>query len=148
MNLNPTLTFPHDENDYSNYDNRPIRPMDQEALNEALARLPILVDENQPIEPVDPTTLSSKSRRQPALAYSTRRKTPGPIQVNQSILNVQTPSNVKRKIPVGHTPIAVSSTSTNQLNQLKEDKRFLEEVRRTTFPIDSNRDLPPAVSFR
>ena len=27
---------------YSNYDNRPIRPMNQEALNETLARLPIL----------------------------------------------------------------------------------------------------------
>jgi hypothetical protein len=35
-----------DENDYINYDNRPIRPMDQDALNEALARLPILVDED------------------------------------------------------------------------------------------------------
>ena len=36
-----------DENTYSDYDDRPIRPMDQDALNEALARLPILVDEDE-----------------------------------------------------------------------------------------------------
>lgn len=31
---------------YSDYDDRPIRPMNQEALNETLARLPILIDED------------------------------------------------------------------------------------------------------
>ena len=46
-----------DENDYVNYDNRPIRPMDQDALNEALARLPILVDEE------DCTSSSDLNRR-------------------------------------------------------------------------------------
>ena len=44
MDLDPMMNISHDENDYANYDNRPIRPMDQDALNEALARLPILVD--------------------------------------------------------------------------------------------------------
>ena len=38
-----------DENSYSDYDNRPIRPMDEEALTEALARLPILVDEEESV---------------------------------------------------------------------------------------------------
>lgn len=31
---------------YSDYDDRPIRPMNQEALNETLARLPILIDDD------------------------------------------------------------------------------------------------------
>jgi hypothetical protein len=39
MDLDPMINTSQDENDYSNYDNRPIRPMDQDALNEALARL-------------------------------------------------------------------------------------------------------------
>lgn len=43
-----------DENDYADYDNRPIRPMDQDALNEALARLPILVDEDDWMNNSDP----------------------------------------------------------------------------------------------
>lgn len=47
MDLDPMINTSQDENDYCNYDNRPIRPMDQDALNEALARLPILEDENE-----------------------------------------------------------------------------------------------------
>ncbi len=45
-----------DENIYSDYDNRPIRPMDQDALNEALARLPILVDEDDLMSNSDANT--------------------------------------------------------------------------------------------
>ncbi len=45
-----------DENTYSDYDNRPIRPMDQDALNEALARLPILVDEDDSINNPEPNS--------------------------------------------------------------------------------------------
>ena len=132
-----------DENEYPNYDDRPIRPMDQEALNEALARLPILIDENQSIDSPN-FSFNSKIRRQPILAYSTRRKTPSAIKVNQTILNVQTPLNSKEKLlPHKKTPIAVSSTKNSsrknqkpgleietqrELNQLKEDKLFLEEV--------------------
>ena len=44
----------HDEQDYKNYDNRPIRPMDQDALNEVLARLPILVDDDESMCHGDP----------------------------------------------------------------------------------------------
>ena len=56
MNLDPISTT--EEENYVNYDNRPIRPMDQEALNEALARLPILIDEDETNVPLDPTTRS------------------------------------------------------------------------------------------
>jgi len=107
------------ENDYSNYDNRPIRPMDQDALNEALARLPILVDEDDSTNNSDPNTrylffifnkkivmlnFSIKSRRQPILAYSTKRKNFSGVNINQSVLNVSgTPINNKRKLG-GCTP--------------------------------------------
>lgn len=47
-----------DEHSYSDYDNRPIRPMNQEALNETLARLPILIDDE---DYVNRTTGSSES---------------------------------------------------------------------------------------
>lgn len=56
MNLDPINTA--DDENYSNYDNRPIRPMDQDALNEALARLPILIDEDECIAQLDPSTRS------------------------------------------------------------------------------------------
>ena len=46
MDLDPLVNTSQDENTYSDYDDRPIRPMDQDALNEALARLPILIDED------------------------------------------------------------------------------------------------------
>ena len=46
MDLDPLINTSQDENTYSDYDDRPIRPMDQDALNEALARLPILIDED------------------------------------------------------------------------------------------------------
>jgi hypothetical protein len=56
MDLDPMINTSQDENDYSNYDNRPIRPMDQDALNEALARLPILIDEDDSMSNSDPNT--------------------------------------------------------------------------------------------
>jgi hypothetical protein len=56
MDLDPMINTSEDENTYSDYDNRPIRPMDQDALNEALARLPILVDEDDSINNSDPNT--------------------------------------------------------------------------------------------
>ena len=46
MDLDPMMSSSHDEYSYSDYDDRPIRPMNQEALNETLARLPILIDED------------------------------------------------------------------------------------------------------
>jgi hypothetical protein len=45
MDLDPTRVSVQEDLSYSDYDNRPIRPMNQEALNETLARLPILIDE-------------------------------------------------------------------------------------------------------
>ena len=56
MDLDPMINTSQDENDYVDYDNRPIRPMDQDALNEALARLPILVDEDELTNNSDPNT--------------------------------------------------------------------------------------------
>lgn len=56
MDLDPMINTSQDENTYSDYDNRPIRPMDQDALNEALARLPILVDEDELMKQTDPNT--------------------------------------------------------------------------------------------
>ncbi len=56
MDLDPMINTSQDENDYIDYDNRPIRPMDQDALNEALARLPILVDEDELNNNSDPNT--------------------------------------------------------------------------------------------
>lgn len=41
------ISSSQDEYSYSDYDNRPIRPMNQEALNETLSRLPILIDEDE-----------------------------------------------------------------------------------------------------
>lgn len=55
MDLDPIINTSDDENTYDDYDNRPIRPMDQDALNEALARLPILVDEEDAMNTTDPT---------------------------------------------------------------------------------------------
>lgn len=46
MDLDPTISSLQEDYSYSDYDNRPIRPMNQEALNETLARLPILIDED------------------------------------------------------------------------------------------------------
>ncbi len=120
MDLDPMINTSQDENDYSNYDNRPIRPMDQDALNEALARLPILIDEDDSMSNSDPNTrylflfffianwqvgiFSIKTRRQPTLAYSTRRKNFSGVNINQSVLNVTgTPINNKRKLG-GCTP--------------------------------------------
>ena len=111
------------ENECPNDDNRPIRPMDQNALNEALNQLPILIDE------FDPTGSTSKIRRQPHLAYSTRRKTPLTIKSN---FNVQTPSNFKGKIFNEKTPIAVSTKKNKfqrEIEQLKDEKFLLEQVR-------------------
>ena len=61
MDLEPTINPLQDENIYSDYDDRPIRPMDQDALNEALARLPILIDEDDPTAPSDANTRYSCS---------------------------------------------------------------------------------------
>lgn len=54
MDLDPVINTSDDENTYGDYDNRPIRPMDQDALNEALARLPILIDEEDCMNITDP----------------------------------------------------------------------------------------------
>ena len=95
MDLDPMVTTSEDEVIYSNYDNRPIRPMDQDALNEALARLPILVDEEDSIGISDPNSI--KIRRQPILAYSTRRKNLSGVNTSQLLLE-ETPTSNKRKL--------------------------------------------------
>ncbi len=46
MDLDPMISSSQEDYSYSDYDSRPIRPMNQEALNETLARLPILIDED------------------------------------------------------------------------------------------------------
>jgi hypothetical protein len=58
---------------------------------------------------------SIKSRRQPILAYSTRRKNFSGVNINQSVLNInETPINNKRKLG-GCTP-------TNKLFKLQLNK--------------------------
>lgn len=90
---------------------------------------------------------SAKSRRQPILAYSTKRKNFSGINISQSILNTSdTPMNNKRKI-TGCTPTNklikrklikhfnstkisfVEIDARQDLIQLKEENRILEEVR-------------------
>ena len=104
---------------YSDYDDRPIRPMNQEALNETLARLPILIDEDDynnrtngssdsntrfptlflsflflNIEILNSIKTRLTNRRQPNLAYSTRCKklptTSSNITHNPFLLHVNT----------------------------------------------------------
>jgi len=116
------------ENDYADYDDRPIRPMDQDALNEALARLPILDEDDSNSDP----NTSIKTRRQPVLAYSTRRKNFSGVNVNQSVLNVTgTPINNKRKLG-GCTPnnkFIKQLDSRQDLIQVKEENKILEEAK-------------------
>ena len=90
---------------------------------------------------------SAKARRQPVLAYSTRRKNFTGMNISQSILNTSdTPMNNKRKI-TGCTPtnklikrkllklfnsiktVLVEIDARQDFIQLKEDNRILEEVR-------------------
>ncbi|CAF1359888.1 unnamed protein product [Rotaria magnacalcarata] len=131
MDLDPMINTSQNENNYSDYDDRPIRPMDQDALNEALARLPILVDEDDLMKSSDPNT-SIKARRQPILAYSTRRKNFSGFNVNESVLNVtETPINNKRKLG-GCTPMnkLIKQIDARQdLMHLKEENKILEEAK-------------------
>ncbi|CAF3455612.1 unnamed protein product [Rotaria sp. Silwood1] len=130
MDLDPMINTSQDENNYSDYDNRPIRPMDQDALNEALARLPILIDEDDSTRNSDSNT-SIKLRRQPVLAYSTRRKNFSGVNINQTVLNVtETPTNNKRKLG-GCTPtnkFIKQIDARQDLMNLKEENKILEEV--------------------
>ncbi|CAF5145593.1 unnamed protein product, partial [Rotaria sp. Silwood1] len=129
MDLDPMINTSQDENNYSDYDNRPIRPMDQDALNEALARLPILIDEDDSTRNSDSNT-SIKLRRQPVLAYSTRRKNFSGVNINQTVLNVtETPTNNKRKLG-GCTPtnkFIKQIDARQDLMNLKEENKILEE---------------------
>ncbi|CAF4597180.1 unnamed protein product [Rotaria sp. Silwood2] len=47
MDLDLMINTSQDENDYINYGNRLIRPMDQDILSEAFSRLPIFVDKDE-----------------------------------------------------------------------------------------------------
>ncbi|CAF3414827.1 unnamed protein product [Rotaria sp. Silwood1] len=133
MDLDPMINTSQDENNYSDYDNRPIRPMDQDALNEALARLPILIDEDDSTRNSDSNT-SIKLRRQPVLAYSTRRKNFSGVNINQTVLNVtETPTNNKRKLG-GCTPtnkFIKQIDARQDLMNLKEENKILEESHET-----------------
>ncbi|CAF1028931.1 unnamed protein product [Rotaria sordida] len=132
MDLDPMINASEDENTYSDYDNRPIRPMDQDALNEALARLPILIDEDDLTRNSDPNT-SIKSRRQPVLAYSTRRKNFSGVNINQTVLNVTgTPTNNNKRKLGGCTPMNkfIKQIDAHQdLINLKEENKILEEAK-------------------
>jgi hypothetical protein len=60
MDLDPMIASLQEDYFYSGYDNRSIRSMNQEALNETLAGLPILIDEeyynNRTNDSSDPNT--------------------------------------------------------------------------------------------
>lgn len=158
MDLDPMVSTGSEDYSYSDYDNRPIRPMNQEALNETLARLPILIDEEDhnnrtnassdsntrflslslSLLYLDLESFSIKARltnrRQPNLAYSTRRKNlplgTSTIQsnTNQSLLHVNTtmatPKSNKRKLG-GCTPAVTPSASKVIKREWKEfDQRI------------------------
>lgn len=142
MDLDPMVSNTQEDYSYSDYDNRPIRPMNQEALNETLARLPILIDEDDYNNRTNGSSESNTryfnffffiqlnffflsikarltNRRQPILAYSTRRKNlPASSSGvnnntnNQSLLHVNTtivtPKSNKRKLG-GFTPTVTPS---------------------------------------
>ncbi|UJR30016.1 hypothetical protein I4U23_017561 [Adineta vaga] len=159
MDLDPMISNIQDDYSYSDYDNRPIRPMNQEALNETLARLPILIDEDDYNNrtngsPESNTSIKARltNRRQPILAHSTRRKilpatassvtttTTNTTNNNQSLLHVNTtigtPKSNKRKLG-GCTPAITPSANKvikqldcrQELNQLKEENKLLEEAK-------------------
>ncbi|CAF1013608.1 unnamed protein product [Rotaria sordida] len=157
MDLDPMISSSQEDYSYSDYDNRPIRPMNQEALNETLARLPILIDEDDYNNrtngnPDTNTNIKARltNRRQPILAYSTRRKN---LQTstshinnnnnnsnNQSLLHVNTtigtPKSNKRKLG-GCTPTVTPSAHKvikqldcrQELTQLKEENKLLVEAK-------------------
>ncbi|CAF2960576.1 unnamed protein product [Rotaria sp. Silwood2] len=151
MDLDPMISSSQEDYSYSDYDNRPIRPMNQEALNETLARLPILIDEgdyNNRTNGSSDTNTNVKARltnrRQPILAYSTRRKNLQTSTVNtnnnQSLLHVNTtigtPKSNKRKLG-GCTPTVTPSANKvikqldcrQELVQLKEENKLLAEAK-------------------
>ncbi|CAF0760188.1 unnamed protein product [Adineta steineri] len=154
MDLDPMISSTQEDYSYSDYDNRPIRPMNQEALNETLARLPILIDEEDYNNRTNGSSESNTSiktrlinRRQPALAYSTRRKilptaasNVNNPSINQSILHINTtigtPKSNKRKLG-GCTPAITPSANKvikqldcrQELIQLKEENKLLEEAK-------------------
>jgi hypothetical protein len=151
MDLDPMISNSQEDYSYSDYDNRPIRPMNQEALNETLARLPILIDEDDYNNRTNGSSDSNSSikarltnRRQPILAYSTRRKnlpiTSSGVINNQSLLHVNTtmatPKSNKRKLG-GCTPTVTPSANKVikqvdwrlELAQIKEENKLLEETK-------------------
>ncbi|CAF1017946.1 unnamed protein product [Rotaria sp. Silwood1] len=151
MDLDPMISSSQEDYSYSDYDNRPIRPMNQEALNETLARLPILIDEddyNNRTNGTSDANINNKTRltnrRQPILAYSTRRKnlqtSTSNTNNNQSLLHVNTtigtPKSNKRKLG-GCTPTVTPSANKvikqldcrQELVQLKEENKILSEAK-------------------
>lgn len=161
MDLDPMISSCPEDCFYSDYDDRPIRPMNQEALNETLARLPILIDEddynNRTNGSSDSNTRYSNSfhflfyfilifnisiktrltnRRQPNLAYSTRRKnlpTTSSISTNNPYLlhvntTVATPKSNKRKLG-GCTPTVTPTAH----KVIKRSLNSIEERCRNSF---------------
>lgn len=152
MDLDPMISSCQEEYSYSDYDDRPIRPMNQEALNETLARLPILIDDEDYNNRTNGSSDSNTSikarltnRRQPNLAYSTRRKnlqSSASTGVNnqQPLLQLNTmtttPKSNKRKLG-GFTPTVTPSASKVikqidwrlEIAQLKEENKLLEEAK-------------------
>ncbi|CAF4160800.1 unnamed protein product [Rotaria socialis] len=155
MDLDPMISSSQEDYSYSDYDNRPIRPMNQEAFNETLARLPILIDEDDYNNRTNGSSDSSinikarlTNRRQPILAYSTRRKnnlqssSTSNTNNNQSLLHVNTttgtPKSNKRKLG-GCTPTVTPSANKvikqldcrQELIQLKEENKLLAQSHET-----------------
>ncbi|CAF3876485.1 unnamed protein product [Rotaria magnacalcarata] len=153
MDLDPMISSSQEDYSYSDYDNRPIRPMNQEALNETLAKLPILIDEddyNNRTNGSSDSSISIKARltnrRQPILAYSTRRKnnlqssSTSNTNSNQSLLHVNTtigtPKSNKRKLG-GCTPTVTPSANKvikqldcrQELIQLKEENKLIAQAK-------------------
>ncbi|CAF3312546.1 unnamed protein product [Rotaria socialis] len=153
MDLDPMISSSQEDYSYSDYDNRPIRPMNQEAFNETLARLPILIDEDDYNNRTNGSSDSSinikarlTNRRQPILAYSTRRKnnlqssSTSNTNNNQSLLHVNTttgtPKSNKRKLG-GCTPTVTPSANKvikqldcrQELIQLKEENKLLAQAK-------------------
>ncbi len=50
------INISQDENDFINYYHRSIRPIDQDALNEAFVQLPIVIDKDELINNSYPNT--------------------------------------------------------------------------------------------
>lgn len=73
--------------------------------------------------------LSLKTRRQPTLAYSTKRK------------DHETPMNNKRKMTTGNTPITVPSVKKLIKRRSKEHQQEISQLKEVNFHRQENSSL-------